>query len=157
MIAEQTAKALEQITDEALFERLATAVLRVEDPKYRALQHTGVNAAGKTIKSPVDGIGFVPGADPLHLVLAHHTTVPSKRLAAKWLRDPTRGASARTRATAGREGDVVKAIRIVQELRRQAPELHATLALTTNGEPDEAVARRVALAGAAEEIGRAHV
>ena len=29
---------------------------------------------GKTVESPVDGIGFVPGATPPHTITAHHTT-----------------------------------------------------------------------------------
>jgi hypothetical protein len=71
MSADQTALALAAITDEGLFERLATSILREANPIYRSLVHTGVNATGKTIKSPVDGICFVPGSDPPHMIAFH--------------------------------------------------------------------------------------
>jgi hypothetical protein len=51
-----TVKLLSEMSDEGLFERLATAVLREADPRYSALVHPGVNADGKTVKSPLDGI-----------------------------------------------------------------------------------------------------
>jgi hypothetical protein len=54
-----TEKVLAAITDEGLFERLSTAILREANPAYHALVHTGVNVDGKTAKSPVDGICFV--------------------------------------------------------------------------------------------------
>ena len=52
------------ITDQGLFEQLATAVLREANSRYRLLVHTGVNLDGKTIRSPVDGITFVAGENP---------------------------------------------------------------------------------------------
>ena len=45
-----TLKALADITDTGLFERLATSVLREANPIYEPLVHTGVNANGKTVK-----------------------------------------------------------------------------------------------------------
>ena len=62
----ETLKAIASISDPALFEQLATAVLRVADPLYKNLIHTGVNTDGKTIKGPLDGIAFVSGASPPH-------------------------------------------------------------------------------------------
>jgi hypothetical protein len=53
---------------EGLFEVLATAVLQEDNPRYASLVHSGVNAAGKTVKAPLDGICFVSGADPPHLI-----------------------------------------------------------------------------------------
>jgi hypothetical protein len=32
------------------------------EPRYAALSHPGVNADGRTVKAPLDGIAFVPGA-----------------------------------------------------------------------------------------------
>jgi hypothetical protein len=64
MSAANTEQALAAITDEGLFERLATAILREANPNYYSLAHPGVNVAGKTVKSPLDGICFVKGADP---------------------------------------------------------------------------------------------
>ena len=43
------------MTDEAAFERLATAILREAQPEYASLLHPGVNSEDKTVKSPVDG------------------------------------------------------------------------------------------------------
>jgi hypothetical protein len=57
-----TDEALEGITDEGAFELLITAILGLAEPEYQRLIHVGINAQGKTIRSPVDGI--VPaGAD----------------------------------------------------------------------------------------------
>jgi hypothetical protein len=50
---------LAEMTDQAAFERLATAILLEAEPQYASLLHPGVNEEGKTVKSPVDGIGFV--------------------------------------------------------------------------------------------------
>jgi hypothetical protein len=71
MTPRDTVQALAAMTDEGLFERVATAVLREADPLCVALSHPGVNAEGMTRKAPLDGIGFVPGANPPHLVAAH--------------------------------------------------------------------------------------
>jgi ParB family transcriptional regulator, chromosome partitioning protein len=43
-------------------DQLATAILREAKPEYASLLHPGLNPAGKTVKSPVDGISFVPAA-----------------------------------------------------------------------------------------------
>jgi hypothetical protein len=83
MGARDTNQALAEITDEGLFERIAMAVLRIADPRCVALSHPGVNAKGKTRKGPVDGIGFVPGAKPPHLVAVHHTTTAADDLSDK--------------------------------------------------------------------------
>lgn len=77
MSASGTAQKLADITDEGLFERLATAVLRRAEPQYRGLCHTGVNSAGQTIRGPVDGIWF---PDATSMVLVHHTTTGRRKL-----------------------------------------------------------------------------
>lgn len=61
-----TQSRLDAITDDGLFERLATAVLREADPRWRTLAQSGVNLEGRTIRSPPDRIAFVPDAVPLH-------------------------------------------------------------------------------------------
>ena len=53
MNADRTIQALASITDEGLFERLATAVLREDNPLYKPLVQTGVNADRKTVKAPL--------------------------------------------------------------------------------------------------------
>jgi hypothetical protein len=84
----ETIQKLSAITDEGVFERLATAILRESNSQYRQLAHPGVNVDGKTVKSPVDGIMFVPGADPPHMIAVHHTTCARSDLEKKWLHDP---------------------------------------------------------------------
>jgi hypothetical protein len=74
MTSQNTIRKLSEMTNEADFERLAMAILREAKPEYASLLHPGVNPAGKTIKSPVDGISFVIGAQPPHMIAAHHTT-----------------------------------------------------------------------------------
>jgi hypothetical protein len=61
MQAKDTIRKLADMADAAAFERLATAILREAKPEYASLLHPGVNPAGKTVKSPVDGIAFMPG------------------------------------------------------------------------------------------------
>ncbi|HEX9867197.1 MAG TPA: hypothetical protein VGC99_01160, partial [Candidatus Tectomicrobia bacterium] len=87
MSAEKTVQALAAITDEGLFERLAMAILREANPTYRSLVHPGMNV-GKTVKSPLDGICFVQGADPPHMIAVHHTITARSDLEKKWLHDP---------------------------------------------------------------------
>ena len=71
----ETIGELAKITDEGLFERLATAVLRQAHPAlYSRLSHPGINPAGKTRRSPVDAIAFVTSENPPRMVIAHHTT-----------------------------------------------------------------------------------
>jgi hypothetical protein len=104
-----TTQALAEMTDEGLFERLATAVLRIADPRCIAISHPGVTASGKTRKAPLDGIGFVPGAKPPHLVAIQHTTAAASELRNKWLHDP---ATVKPRTTRGKPtappGDLAK-------------------------------------------------
>jgi len=142
----QTIQALAAITDEGLFERIATAVLRLV-PDYEGIAHTGINADGKTRKSPVDGLRFI-GEGGSRLIIAHHTITASDGLERKWLLDP---ATARRRKDSKPPppGDVVKSMEIVKAERAQAPQLAATLILATNQEPDEALIRKAVAAGRA--------
>ena len=129
-----TGEALEAITDAGLFERLATAVLREAEPHCDSLVQTGVNAAGKTVSAPLDGIGFVPGADPPHMIAVHHTTTARRELRAKWLDEPgeRKGPHGSTKV-----GDLIKTGDRVASAREESPDLRATLILTTNKEPSE--------------------
>ena len=131
-----TSRALESMTDSGLFERLATAVLRSYNPLYERLVHTGVNASGRTITSPLDGICFEPGADPPHMVATHHTTIALNDLDAKWL-------------STSIPGDVAKTADFAREQRKEQPQLRATLVLTTNNEPNADLVARVYASAAA--------
>lgn len=135
-----TAKRLAEMTDEGLFERLATAVLREADAKYAALTHPGVNADGKTVRAPVDGIAYVVNSAPPHLVAAHHTTTAANGLANKWLHDPSTVKARKGKPTAP-AGDLLKTAAIVQQERKRDATIVATLALTTNQEPSEGLVR----------------
>jgi hypothetical protein len=135
-----TVKQLSAMTDEGAFERLATAVLREADPRYTALAHPGVNADGKTVKAPVDGIAFLAGATPPHLIAAHHTTTVAGGLANKWLHDPSTVKTKKAKPTAP-PGDLLKTAEIIRKERERDPNILATLALTTNQEPSEQLVR----------------
>jgi hypothetical protein len=137
----QTQKLLDAITDEGLFEQLAMAMLRRANPAYSTLIHTGVNADGKTIKSPVDGIAVVPGPDAPHLILPCHTTCRREDLRKKWLYDPN--ASDLSKSTKAPEGDLIKASNIAGEERDRTPNIAVTVVLTTNREPTEDLVRDV--------------
>ena len=118
-----------------LFEKLATAILRDAKPAYHGLAHIGVNEFGKTVKAPLDGISFVLGAEPPHMIAVHHTICARKDLSKKWLHDPSAVKHKKKHATS-QPGDVLKTIAVVADERKRSPELRATLVLTTNQEPD---------------------
>lgn len=153
MAQENTVRKLADMTDEGAFERLATAILRQSDSQFSSLSHPGVNADGKTVKSPVDCIAFAPGASPPHLIAVHHTICAARDLEKKWLHDPAtvvpRGKSKQPTAP---PGDVVKTVAIIAEERKRTPSLQATLILTTNQEPGEGLVRDVHAAAAAAGI-----
>src|SRR5262249_8622870 len=139
---------LSEITDEALFERLATAILRAANPAYSGLLHPGVNPSGKTIKGPVDGISFVPEADPPHMILVHHTTTARGELSKKWLNNPNAD-PANGKHGGAAPGDALKAAAVVESERKRQPTLRATLVLTTNKEPTDQLFRDMHVFGAA--------
>jgi hypothetical protein len=141
----ETTRRLVNITDPGEFERLATAVLRqASSGLYGNLTHPGMNPGGKPVKSPVDGIAFVSGANPPHIVIAHHTAGVVVPLRQKWLHDPSTVTPRRgTRPTAP-PGDILKTMTIVAEERSRTPNLHVTLALTATTEPSEDLTRDVA-------------
>jgi hypothetical protein len=142
-----TTQAIADITDEGLFERLATAVLRDAEPDCRNLVHPGVNAGGKTVKSPLDGIHFAPGADPPHLIAIHHTTTGIDNLEGKWLHDPSKVKPRKGPKPTAPAGDLLKTAEILTEERTRRPDLRATLILTTNQEPGESLVRKVKAQG----------
>ena len=119
----QTEQKLADITDEGYFEKLATAVLREANPAYAAVIHTVVNAAGRTVRSPVDGIVIRTDMNPPRLYGFQYTTTRSqKNLASKWLE--------------AEKGDIAKVGKIYAKARQTTPEMTAELVLTSNQEPD---------------------
>ncbi|MDE0511799.1 MAG: hypothetical protein OXI88_08450 [Gammaproteobacteria bacterium] len=143
MYKKDTQHCLAAITDPGLFERLATAVLREADPKYRLLIHSGVNLNGKPVRSPVDGITFVPGANPPHMIAVHHTTGKREDLEKKWLLDPDKVKPRKDGKPTAPPGDIITTARLYVEQKQQMSNLQATLILTTNEEPQEALVRKI--------------
>ncbi|MGZ4996823.1 MAG: hypothetical protein ACXV8J_03185, partial [Methylobacter sp.] len=134
-----TIKKLSEITDAGLFERLATDVLRFCKPSlYESLSHPGVNSDGKTVKAPLDGIGWVRDAEGDRVVAAAHSTCDQNDIGKKWLHDPS---TVKPRKAGGKptapEGDLRKAIHEINTFRAAQPGLQATVALTSNREPDQ--------------------
>jgi hypothetical protein len=115
-----TGELLDEITDTGKFEALATAILRSSNPAYAALVHTGINAAGKTIASPVDGIVSLASTD--QIIVTGYTTISSEKLRGKWL-DPE-------------VGDAVKGIKEIQSSQPRTERVPATLILATNRAPN---------------------
>ena len=152
MSAENTAQALAVITDEGLFECLATAILREANPTYRPLAHPGVNVAGKTVKSPLDGICFVQGSDPPRMIAVQHTITGRDDLEKKWLHDPSKVKPRKGSRPTAPAGDLIKTAELVVEERSRTPNLRVTLVLTTNEEPGEALVRAVEAAGRDREL-----
>lgn len=146
----RTIRALADITDEGQFEKLATAILRLT-PQYAALAHPGINAEGKTRKSPVDGLCYADGGN--HLIMAHHTTTAVDSLERKWLLDPaTVKRRPGTKSSPPHAGDLVKSLEIAREERCREPKLATTLILTTNQEPDEKLLRDTVALGRKEQV-----
>jgi hypothetical protein len=122
-----TIKALADINDEGLFERLATEVLRIANPLCAELSQPGLNVEGKTRKSPLDAIGFVADANPPHLIAVHHTTTDIRRLPGKWLNNPTTARRRSESKSTVPAGDLIKTAELVAKERLRTPELRATL------------------------------
>ena len=133
-----TRQRLAAITDEGLFEGLATAVLRESEPECRSIVHVGINKDGKTIPSPVDGITYTHANGKRQLLAVHHTTSRKKDLRHKWLQSSS--------------SDVRKTLREIREQRQQDPTLRAKLILTTNEEPTTGLVHDVEKASNEEDV-----
>lgn len=114
----KTAEHLEAITDTGRFEHLATLVLRKTNKNYEAIIHHGINAKGQPIASPNDGFCLIPDSKPHHYLWVQHTITPRKGLRAKWLNE--------------NEGDLIKAWKRAQVLKREEPDAKFTVILSTN-------------------------
>jgi|GEM_PF-745968 len=136
----ETAKLLENINNSADFEMLVNSVLRMAEPKYKAIIETGRNVDGKTVKSPVDGIYFLTDSVPPTVILIHHSTFLRKDLEKKWLYDN----SAKKDKTQVPDGDVIKTIKWIENERKRIPDLKAILVLTTNRIPSESLIKNTA-------------
>lgn len=113
-----TAEALEAMTDRGKFERLVISILRSADSDCSAIIHTGINAQGETIPSPVDGFCLVPGSKPDRFLLLQVTTTDRTGLRNKWLN--------------GDVGDLSKAHNLALEIREKNPDAEFVIILATN-------------------------
>lgn len=113
-----TVEALERMTDRGEFERLAMSILRFAENDCSAAIHTGINAQGATIRSPVDGFCLVPGIKPDRFLFLQFTTIERSKLRTKWLNDD--------------KGDLIKAYNLAHEIREKNPEADFIVILATN-------------------------
>lgn len=118
-----TAKAIEEITDRGLFEKLANAALRKIFPKLKNLVETGTNAKGETIRDPFDAFCVISND---HFAMIAHTT-SATNLEGKWLNKKEK-----VKSNSPELGDLVKIIRNTAELRKANPDLRVSAYLSTN-------------------------
>lgn len=136
----ETNIALANITDAGLFERLASDVLRFAEPEiYRSISHQGMNPQGKTIKAPLDNVGWSYVNGENRVVAVAHTTTSRNDLETKWLRDLDNVTPRKGKNPTGSDGDLVKAIKELVKIRRDNPELKARLALMCNSEEPQVI------------------
>lgn len=133
-----TAAALEALTDRARFELLATSVLRKAEPRYAGIIHTGINAEGETIVSPVDGLSLLPDSNPPHYVFVQHTTTDRARLRGKWL--------------TATDADLLKAAAEARRVRQTQSNAVVTVVLTTTQRVDLDFAQDVYREAAAHNV-----
>lgn len=125
---------IEAMVSPEAFEALATDVLRRSTPAYRRLGHVGVNAGGRTVRSPVDGLAIDREAGQRVLIVAQYTTTATRGLRAKWLDS--------------KAGDAVKSLAILNAERDRSATDKSVLILATSHEPSDKLVRDVnALAG----------
>lgn len=137
-----TLKALADITDTGLFERLATSLLREANPIYEPIVHTGVNSYGKTVKGPIDGVVFVKNSHQPHMISVHHTTGDRTKLEKKWLHDPSKVKRKKPNINREGYGDILKTIDIYEKERIKTPDLVGTLVLTVTSDPPQELVRK---------------
>lgn len=148
----RTTQALAEITDAGLFERIATSVLRYAEPEiYGNVSHQGVNPQGKTVKAPLDNVGWYQSDDMI--VCIAHTTTSKGDLEAKWLRDldyvePRKKGGKPT----GTDGDLVKAIKEINKIRVDNPDIKAHLALAINCEENQDLRAKVEILASKNHI-----
>ncbi len=123
------------MTDRGQFELLVVSVLHKVDRDYPHILQTGVNAAGEPVKSPVDGFCRAPGSRPPHFLILQTTSTDRRELKRKWLYDGTSAPETKA-ASKSTDGDLIKAGRLAQEIRKEFPKAKFTVILATNQRPD---------------------
>lgn len=110
------------MTDAGEFERLATSVLRIAEPLYKGINHTGVNTSGQTIVEPLDGISICKDEKGIGYAIAcEHTITARSSISGKWL-DPDKG-------------DLIKAVGELKSYKSKNPDIALRLVLTSKHTP----------------------
>lgn len=125
-----TAEKINNFSDAGKFQCLMDSIIRFSNPEYNPIMSTGVNIEGKAIKSPLDSFTQVPGSHHPKFVMVQHTTAKLADLENKWLFDHTTATG--NRKVKGNDGDVVKAGKQAQEIRKNNSDAEFFLILTTN-------------------------
>jgi hypothetical protein len=123
----------------AVFEQLANCILRTHAP-YESLIPTGLNEMGRPVPAPIDGICWIAATCPPMGVLFAYTAIDRSRLMGKWLFESTKS---RRQKPSTPEGDVIKALRRAEEIRREIPKAALTLVLSCTTDPPEELVTRV--------------
>lgn len=141
------AEQIKNITDRALFERLANDILRQKFPELEDLIAGGINEKGETIKGKLDA--FTEVRDK-HYALIEHTTNDSS-LEGKWLYDTANYRGKKNKSDQD-DGDLIKAIKHANDLREAISDAKFTVYLTCNSIIDTALWSKVMAVAAAGNV-----
>lgn len=122
-----TAERLRNITDRALFERIANSVLRLKYPALSNLIEGGLNESGETVKGALDSFCNIGNNN---FVFIEHTTNDSN-LRAKWLYNRNSYTGKKKQADQP-DGDLIKAIAEADNIRESITDAKITIYLTVN-------------------------
>ncbi|NQX38462.1 hypothetical protein SAMN05421820_101483 [Pedobacter steynii] len=142
-----TAEHVKAITDRALYEQLANAVLRKKYEDLSNLIVGGLNEKGETVKGKLDSFCSVDG-NKFHIV--EHTTDDSN-LERKWLYDKSTYKGKKPKSDTG-NGDLIKVIERAKEIKQRIPSAEFTVYLTTNQMVDEALWEKVVACGENNDV-----
>jgi len=115
----QTANKLKGLKSGHELEEIAAPILRQLNLDYENFLHTGINREGQTIKDPVDGLVRIEKNGVTNFIYFEFTI--DKKLDQKWLNDKK-----------SREGDVIKAAKLANEIKKDFPDAVFRLCLCTN-------------------------
>ena len=142
-----TEAALQSINDGVL-ESLAAHCIEWQRPELRGLIQTGINADGKSVPDPVDGIRIVSlnrnGRRELVLVAA--TATEQSELSRKWFGETPLTKDGKARRGRPKIGDIEKAHSRWQK-EKADEELGAVLWLATNRRIDSELVQKVSRRG----------
>lgn len=142
-----TAEHIKSITDRALYEQLANAVLRRKFEHLSNLIVGGLNEKGETVKGKLDSFCSVDGNK---FYIVEHTTDDSN-LEKKWLYDNTSYTGKKPISEIG-NGDLIKVIERAKEIKLDIPSAKFTVYLTTNQLVDEELWAKVITCGNNNDI-----